>query len=147
MPLAQRRLHRIAVSSFFFLAGICFASWASRIPDIQAKLHLNSAALGGILLCLPVGLLTSLPVAGFMVAKYGSRIMVMLAAILYAGTLPMLGFAASATQLMITLFVFGFGGNMLNISINTQAVGTESLYHKPIMASFHGIWSMAGFSG
>ena len=37
MPLVQRRLHRIAVSSFFFLAGICFASWASRIPDIQTN--------------------------------------------------------------------------------------------------------------
>ena len=147
MPLAQRGLHRIAVSSFFFLAGICFASWASRIPDIQNKLQLSSAALGGVLLCLPVGLLISLPIAGFLVAKYGSRIIVMLAAILYAVTLPMLGFAGSTTQLMFTLFVFGFGGNMLNISMNTQAVGTEGLYNKPIMASFHGIWSMAGFTG
>ena len=147
MSLAKRHFHRIAVSSFFFLAGICFASWASRIPDIQTKLQLNSAALGGILLCLPVGLLSSLPIAGFLVAKCGSRIVVMIAAVLYAATLPMLGFATSSTQLMITLFVFGFGGNMLNISINTQAVGTESLYHKPIMASFHGIWSLAGFSG
>ncbi|HEY4967023.1 MAG TPA: MFS transporter [Puia sp.] len=147
MPLAQRRLHRIAVSSFFFLAGICFASWASRIPDIQTRLQLNSAALGGVLLCLPIGLLTSLPIAGFLVAKYGSRIIVMLAAILYSCTLPMLGFSGSVTQLMITLFVFGFGGNMMNISINTQAVATEGLYHKPIMASFHGVWSMAGFTG
>jgi MFS family permease len=147
MPLTQQRLHRIAVSSFFFLAGICFASWASRIPDIQTKLQLNSAALGGVLLCLPIGLLTSLPVAGFLVAKYGSRIMVMLAAVLYSCTLPMLGFANSVTELMITLFVFGFGGNMMNISINTQAVATEGLYHKPIMASFHGVWSMAGFTG
>jgi MFS family permease len=147
MALAQRRLHRIAASSFFFLAGICFFSWASRIPDIQARLQVNNAALGGILLCLPIGLLTSLPIAGFLVAKYGSRIIVILSAILYATTLPLLGFATSATQLMITLFVFGFGGNMLNISINTQAVGTESLYHKPIMASFHGIWSLAGFTG
>jgi MFS family permease len=147
MPLVQRRIHRIAVGSFFFLAGICFASWASRIPDIQSRLKLNNAALGGILLCLPIGLLTSLPVAGFLVAKYGSRIMVMLAAILYAVTLPILGSAASTTLLMIGLFVFGFGGNMLNISVNTQAVGTESLYHKPIMASFHGIWSLAGFTG
>jgi MFS family permease len=147
MSLIQRRLHRIAVSSFFFLAGICFASWASRIPDIQAKLHLNAAALGGVLLCLPVGLLTSLPIAGFLVAKYGSRIIVILAAISYAATLPMLGIASSVTQLMITLFVFGFGGNMMNISVNTQAVGTESLYQKPIMASFHGIWSTAGFTG
>ena len=147
MPLSQRRIHRIAVSCFFFLAGICFASWASRIPAIQSKLGLNNAALGGVLLCLPIGLLTSLPVAGFLVAKYGSRIIVMLAAVLYAATLPVLGFAHSTTQLMITLFVFGFGGNLLNISINTQAVGTEALYAKPIMASFHGIWSTAGFTG
>ena len=139
MPLPERRIHRIAVSSFFFLAGICFASWASRIPDIQAKLQLNSAALGGILLCLPVGLLTSLPVAGFLVAKYGSRVIVMVSAILYASTLPMLGFADSVTQLMATLFVFGFGGNMMNISVNTQAVATETLYDKPIIASFHGV--------
>lgn len=147
MALPQRRIHRIAVSSFFFLAGICFASWASRIPDIQAKLQLNSAALGGILLCLPIGLLISLPVAGFLVAKYGSRFMVMASAILYSCTLPMLGIASSPLQLMAALFVFGFGGNMINISVNTQAVGTESMYHKPIMASFHGLWSMAGFSG
>jgi MFS family permease len=147
MPLPQRRLHRIAVSSFFFLAGICFASWASRIPDIQTRLQLNSAALGGVLFCLPVGLLTSLPVAGFLVAKYGSRIIVMMSAVLYSCILPLLGFAGSVTQLMIGLFFFGFGGNMINISVNTQAVATESLYHKPIMASFHGVWSMAGFSG
>jgi len=147
MPLAPRRLHRIAVSSFFFLAGICFASWASRIPNIQAKLQLNSAALGGVLLCLPIGLMTSLPVAGYLVARFGSRIIVMLSAVLYACTLPLLGFAGSVTQLMVTLFMFGFGGNMMNISVNTQAVATENLYHRPIMASFHGVWSMAGFTG
>jgi MFS family permease len=147
MPLPKRRIHRIAVSSFFFLAGFCFASWASRIPDIQAKLQLNSAALGGILLCLPIGLMVSLPVAGYLVAKYGSRIIVMGSAILYSCTLPMLGFASSPIQLMAALFAFGFGGNMINISVNTQAVGTENLYHKPIMASFHGLWSMAGFTG
>jgi MFS family permease len=147
MPLPQRRVHRIAVSCFFFLAGICFASWASRIPAIQSRMGLNNAALGGVLLCVPIGLLTSLPVAGFLVARYGSRLIVMLAAALYACTLPALGFAPSPTWLMITLFVFGFGGNLLNISVNTQAVGTEALYHRPIMASFHGTWSTAGFSG
>src|SRR5260221_202032 len=79
--------------------------------------------------------------------KMADRIFVILSAILYASTLPMLGFAGSSIQLMIILFVFGFGGNMMNISINTQAVATETLFHKPIMASFHGIWSMAGFAG
>ena len=32
---------RVVLSGFFFLTGICFASWASRIPDI--KMQLGSA--------------------------------------------------------------------------------------------------------
>jgi predicted MFS family arabinose efflux permease len=33
------------------------------------------------------------------------------------------------------------------VSVNTQAVGVEKMYGRSIMASFHGIWSLAGFSG
>lgn len=145
--LPPRRLHRIAVSCFFFLAGLCFSSWASRIPDIRLKLHLDNAALGGVLLGLPAGLLTSLPLAGWLVARFGSRPVALLAAILYAITLPSLGLAAAPWQLVACLFVFGMGGNLLNISMNTQAIGTEALYGRTIMASYHGIWSVAGFSG
>ena len=141
------RIHRIAVSSFFFLAGFCFSSWASRIPDIRLRLHLDNAGLGAVLLGLPAGLLTSLPLAGWLVAKFGSRPVATLAAILYACTLPFLGLAAAPWQLVACLFIFGMGGNMLNISMNTQAIGTELLYKRTIMASYHGLWSLAGFSG
>jgi MFS family permease len=126
---------------------LCFASWASRIPNIQASLHINNATLGALLLGLPTGLFVSLPIVGWLVAKFGSRIIVILSALLYAGTLPLLGLATTKIQLLITLFVFGMGGNMLNISMNTQAVSTESFYGRTIMASYHGIWSLAGFSG
>jgi len=44
------------------------------------------------------------------------------------------------------LFLFGFCGNISNIAINTQAVSVEGIYQRPIMASFHGLWSVAGFS-
>ncbi len=145
--LPVRRVRRIAVSSFFFLAGLCFSSWASRIPDIQLKLHLDNAALGAVLLGLPSGLLTSLPLAGWLVAKFGSRPVATMAALLYAVTLPALGLVTAVWQLVACLFIFGMGGNMLNISMNTQAIGTESLYGRTIMASYHGIWSLAGFSG
>ena len=143
----QKKFLRFAVSSFFFLAGLCFSSWASRIPDIQSKLHLSNAALGGILLGLPMGLLLSLPFAGLMVAKFGSKYIVICAATIYAITLPMLGFVTYSWQLVLCLFVFGIAGNILNISMNTQAVGTEQIYGRSIMASYHGIWSLAGFTG
>ena len=50
-----KRGYRLAVSILFFLQGICFASWASRIPSIQQALGLTDASLGIILLALPVG--------------------------------------------------------------------------------------------
>jgi MFS family permease len=145
--LPPMRQNRIAVSAYFFLAGLCFSSWASRIPNIQQKLHLDNASLGGVLLGLPIGLLTSLPLAGWLVARFGSRPIAITAAILYASTLPTLGFVNSVWELVTCLFFFGMFGNMLNISINTQAIGTEALYGRTIMASYHGLWSLAGFSG
>ncbi|HEV9036634.1 MAG TPA: MFS transporter, partial [Puia sp.] len=147
LSLPVRRVNRIAVSAFFFLAGFCYSSWCSRIPNIQQQLHLDSAALGGVLLGLPVGLMTSLPLAGWLVAKLGSRPVAVTAALCYAATLPLLDMAAAPWQLFIALMCFGMCGNLLNISINTQAIGTEALYGRTIMASYHGLWSLAGFAG
>ena len=145
--LPPRRLNRIAVSVFFFLAGLCFSSWASRIPSIQQNLGLNNVSLGGVLLALPCGLMVSLPLAGWIVARFGSRHIVIGAALLYSAILPSLGFASEVWQLVTGLFFFGMAGNMLNIAVNTQAVGTEVLYGRSIMASYHGLWSLAGFTG
>lgn len=141
------RFNRIAVSAFFFIAGFTFASWASRIPDIKSYLHLSDAGLGGVLFALPLGLMVSMPFSGYLVAKFGSRRIVIITALCYPLTLILLGIAPSILSLSVFLFVFGFWGNLFNISVNTQAIGVEALYGRSIMASFHGLWSLAGFSG
>ncbi|TDN39338.1 MFS transporter [Hymenobacter sp. UV11] len=138
---------RVAVSAFFFLPGLCFASWASRIPDISAKLGMNSGQLGQLLLAIPAGSLVSLPLAGWLVSTWGSRRTLLLASVLYACFLPLLGWAGSFWTLAPALALFGFAGNMLNISVNTQAIGVQQYYGKPVMGSFHGLWSLAGFLG
>ncbi len=138
---------RIAVNSFFFLSGLCFSSWASRIPDIKVKLGLSEGELGALLLSKPVGSLVAMPVAGWLVNKYGSRSIGILAAFIYPIVLLAMGWAPSFWALALALAAFGMCGNMYNISVNTQAIGIEQLYGKTIMASFHGVWSLAGFTG
>jgi MFS family permease len=144
---SHKRTTRIAVSALFFLTGLCFSSWASRIPAIQQKLHLSEGVLGGMLLALPIGSLLSMPVAGFLVSRYGSRQVLMIAGLLYAGILPMLGLTENSWQLFVSLMLFGFCGNLANIAVNTQAVLVEVMYGRSIMASFHGLWSLGGFTG
>jgi len=143
----QPRIYRIAVSGFFFLAGLTFSSWASRIPDIKAALHLTEAGLGAVLFALPVGQLVSLPLSAWVSSRFGTRSVMLLASLLYPVTLLLLASAGSTIQLISALFTFGIWANMINIAMNTQAVGVESLYGRSIMASFHGVWSLAGFTG
>ncbi|MEN9599285.1 MAG: hypothetical protein RL596_1604 [Bacteroidota bacterium] len=140
-------MNRFAVACFFFIAGICFASWASRIPDISKSLGLGEAALGAVLLALPIGSMCSLPLSGWLVAKLGSKKVATMSATIYPIVLCSLGFANSIIALVCCLFFFGLFGNMMNISVNTQAVGVEAMYKRSIMATFHGVWSLAGFTG
>jgi len=142
-----KRVVRWGVLSFFFIQGLGFASWAARIPDIKKTLALSDAGLGSVLFALPAGSVIGLPFAGFLVARFGSKSIVTIAATLYALTLVAIGFASTTWQLVAGLLVFGVCGNLVNIAVNTQAIGVEDLYQKSIMASFHGAWSLAGFTG
>jgi MFS family permease len=145
--IPEKRRIRIAVALTYFCMGLCFASWASRIPDIKSLLHLNDGMLGSILFALPVGQFLMMPFSGKLVTRFGSQRTILFALPLYSICLSNLGLVKAGWQLALGLFLFGLAGNLCNISINTQGVAAERLYGRPIMASFHGGWSLAGFTG
>lgn len=138
---------RIAVGLFYFSMGLMFASWASRIPDIKTTLHLNDALFGTILFAMPAAQFLMMTFSGKLVTRFGSRKVVLFALPVYSICLSNIGLVREGWQLAIALFLFGLAGNLCNISINTQGVAAERLYQRPIMASFHGGWSLAGFTG
>ncbi|MFC3417471.1 MFS transporter [Algoriphagus hitonicola] len=143
-PLTKRR---IALGSLFFFIGLCFASWAARIPDIQSKFDLSEGQLGTLLLFLPIGSMIGLPIAGWSVHHYGSRKVILVGSFAYAMSLPLIGLSPSTWILIPVLILFGLLGNIMNIALNTQALDLEDQMGKSILASFHGLWSMAGFTG
>ena len=139
---------RCAVLSFFLAQGLCFSSWASRIPDIKEIFTVNDALYWGIVLfMIPVGKFVAIPLAGYLVSKLGSRIMVQISIMGYALSLFAIGTALNIYMLGVFLFCFGVFWNLCDISLNTQGIGIERLYGRTIMASFHGGWSLAACLG
>jgi len=138
---------RLAVALFYFCQGLAFASWASRIPEIKSALHLSDAQLGTFLFALPLGQLLTMPLSGRLVTLYGSHAVLRIAAPLYGFVLTCLALASVGWQLGLVLLAFGIVGNLCNIAVNTQGVAAEELYGRSIMTSFHGAWSIAGFTG
>lgn len=50
VPAPSLRCFRLVVGAFYFMQGIVFGSWASRIPDIKSALGMSEAELGSVLL-------------------------------------------------------------------------------------------------
>ena len=136
---------RVMVGIFFFVSGFGFYTWASRIPTIQQELHLNEAQLGAVLFALPIGLMGTLPVTGFLLSRFDSRKIMMIGAVSFNLMLCAIGFATRSWELALALVCFGSSRNLMNISANAQSIGVQSLFERQIIARFHGIWSLAGF--
>lgn len=146
--LTHKPLHyRIAVGLLFFNQGIVFSAWATRIPDFKNALNLTESQLGTLLFALPLGQILVMMLSGWLVAKFTSRNVMKFSGFIHPAMLLLLASANSYTQLFGSLLFFGMCANLTNISINTQSIDVERIYGRSINASFHGIWSLAGFAG
>tara|TARA_R110002167_G_scaffold162585_3_gene359042 strand:+ start:417 stop:1559 length:1143 start_codon:yes stop_codon:yes gene_type:complete len=138
---------RFALSTYFFLSGLCFATWASRIPTIKTFFNLNDAQLGTILLAMPISSLIGLPISGWLVSKFDSRQPLLVAFILFLFSLIWIGSAQSTLTIIIAISFFSFFMRILNIAMNTQSIIIQRKFEKRIVGSFHGLWSTGGLFG
>ncbi len=142
-PAAARR----AVSVCFLLNGLVLASWLPHIPELKSRLALSDGRLGFLLLAMAVGAVAALPTAGWLIARFGSRAVTTLsaAALSLAVTLPAVspGVVASAAALA----VLGVCNAVLDVAMNAQGVLVEESYGRPIMSSFHALFSLGGLLG
>jgi fucose permease len=141
------RQARQATAAFFLLLGVLFGSWVARIPAVQNRLGLEDGQLGIALLSMSVGAMLAMPTTGWLIHRWGNVAVVRTAATLLCLSLPLLPLAPSMPWLMLALFVFGISFGLLDVSMNTQAVAVEERFGRPIMSSFHGIFSVGGLVG
>ena len=138
---------RLAVLTAFFVNGAIFATWVSRIPAIQAKLHLSEGALGIILLGISAGVLVALSLAGGLIARFGSPRVIITGTAIMCVLLPILALIPHPVLLWVTLFVFGGGMSAMDVAMNEQAVWVEREAKRPLMSSFHAAYSIGGLAG
>ena len=138
---------RAAIALVFFANGAGMASWLPHIPTVQAALGLTPAGLGLALLATAAGALVGIPLAGVASARRGSRAVVRASALVFFAVLALPIVTPSIPLLVAMLFVLGAGNGALDVAMNAQAVALETRGDRPIMSSFHGLWSVGGLVG
>lgn len=138
---------RYAVFVFYFCQGLIFSSWASRIPDLKTSLNMNDASWGTMLLMIAIGQLCGMTMSGFLVSKFGGKKILLVMLPFYSFILLPISLVDTSTAMIPLLILYGIFSNFMNIAVNTQGIAIENMYNKSIMSSFHGGWSLAGFTG
>ena len=135
--------NRLAVSIMFFMNGLIYANWVSRLPEIQSLYGFSNSLLGTILLCNAAGAITAMPFAGIVVNKLGSRGVTAAAALFFCVVFPIIPLMNTLWVIVPTFFMMGICGGSMDVAMNGQAVFVERMYGKPIMSSFHAVFSGA----
>lgn len=138
---------RIATRIAFFIGGFAVSAWAPLIPFAKRRLALDDAQLGLMLLCLGVGSVMMMPLAGGLAARFGCRRAILAAGIVIALCMPALMLAPSIPVLAVTLAVFGASVGVLDVVMNVQAVIVERASGRAMMSGFHGMYSVGGIAG
>jgi predicted MFS family arabinose efflux permease len=146
MPPQLRRA-RIAGCLLFLLFGAALGAWTARVPAVKHGLGLDDWRLGFALLGLAAGAIAGQQVAGRLVDRFGSGRVAAPTALAEGALLLPAAYAPSLALLTVALLVFGVNHGVLNVAMNANALAVQRVYGRPIISSFHAVYSIGGFAG
>lgn len=136
-----------AVGLVFATDGLLYGSWSALIPYIKTKFSLDSAQLGLLLFCLPLGVTVANLLGAWLIRRYGMRYTTVLSLLITAPCFLLPILAPTIVLLAGSLFLCGLFFSVLNIAMNTCATTLEKGEGIRIMSTCHGMWSLGAMSG
>ncbi len=131
----------------FFVIGFAAGAWAPLVPFAKQRLALDDGGLGLLLVCLGLGSIVAMPLAGALAARIGCRRVLIATAALACLVFPLLATTSSVPLFAAALLLFGVGIGSLDCVINVQAIVVERSSGKAMMSGFHALFSLGGFAG
>ncbi|MEU9383718.1 MFS transporter [Streptomyces sp. NPDC048279] len=149
---ADHELHgvkraRYAVAAVFTVHGAVTGSFATRVPWIQDHAGLSAGQLGFALAFTAFGASCSMPLAGRISHRFGSRTALRGLIAMWTLSLVLPSLAPNLYTLCLAMFVYGASAGMADVAMNALGVEVERLLGKSIMSGLHGMWSAGALIG
>lgn len=110
-------------------------------------LHLSDRSLGLVLLGSALGAVTTMPFAGGLIHRHGSRRISLLFGALLCLVMPLVFVAPSAEVLFAVLYLVGVSNGQMDVAMNSHSMLVQDRFPRPILSAVHGWFSVGGFVG
>ena len=136
-----------AARTEFFLIGVCTGAWAPLVPFAKARLRLSDDTLGLLLLCMGIGSIIAIPLAGALAARVGCRSVLIVPTAVLCVALPLLIVVPGVAAFACVLAVFGASIGSADCVMNIQAFLVERASGRAMISGFRGLFSGGGIVG
>ncbi len=146
--MARIRNSRFAVSMIFAINGALFGTWASRIPAISNIHDLSPASLGLLIFVAGLSAVVAFSIFGRAADHYGAAFVTKLSSSIFLPlTLIFIAYANSIWMLTAAIIFFGGIHGGIDVAMNAWAAEVERKNERPLMSSFHAMWSLGSGIG
>lgn len=138
---------RISVKTLFFLNGFMQANLVARFPRLMEMYSIDNKTLGLALFLVALGAVLAMPFTGWLAARTRGRAITVMTMTLYYVLFAFVPLMPDTPEVVGIFFFLGAASGTVNVVINALAIDVERELAKPIMASFHALFSIGMFAG
>jgi len=131
----------------FFANGAVYATVVPRLPDIRDRVDISIGVLGLVLTLGSSASLIGTLFTGRVIARFGSRRVMIYGALCSIGFLPVIGIATGPVLLVAALFGLLLFDIFIDVAMNVQGSALSARRHTPVMNRLHGLWSLGTVTG
>ncbi|MEL6643832.1 MAG: MFS transporter [Pseudomonadota bacterium] len=126
----------------FVVIGVFWGTFAAMVPVTKARLGVNDAVFGSLLLCSAAGLLTAMFLAPKLESWLGARGMQIVAAV-FGCVMVLPGVVETPLAFALTMVALGLASGTLDVLMNARVSALEAREGRALMNANHGVFSIS----
>jgi MFS family permease len=137
----------VAVALLFAVNGLIIGGYGGVLPSIRERLDLTAIHIAILLFITGLAGIVAMQIGCRLSDAIGARQVALAGLLLLIAAPSTFAFATTFPVAVAGAVLLGLGNGTIDVAMNAVGVQVEAARRRPIMSSFHALWSLGGFVG
>jgi MFS family permease len=137
----------VAVALLFAVNGLIIGGFGGGLPSIRERLDISTTHIAIMLFAAGGAGIVAMQIAGRLSDAIGARRVALAGLPLLIAAAATFAFATTYPVAIVAAVLLGLGNGTMDVAMNAVGVQVEAARKRPIMSTFHALWSVGGFVG